>query len=87
VASRAGNRLFLHIVNTDRTHSQSVELRLASTTIDSATAYQLVDDPMVEISELNSSEVMQTKKESLSLDGKWSFPAAAVTAVEIEMAA
>ena len=87
VASRTGEKVFLHVVNTDRTRSASAELRLSDGAIGSATAHQIVDDPMVEVSELNSSHVMQAKQKALSADGKWSFPAASVTAVEIELAA
>jgi len=87
VASRADNKLFLHVVNTDRTRSATAELRLPGASIDTAIAHQIADDPMVEVSELNSSEVMQSKQVALPSDGKWSFPAASVTAVEIELAA
>jgi alpha-N-arabinofuranosidase len=87
VASRTGNQLFLHVVNTDRTHSAMIELHLSDAAIGTASAYQIADDPMTEVSELNSSEVMQIKHEALPLDGRWTFPAASVTAVEIELAA
>jgi hypothetical protein len=50
-------------------------------------AFQIADDPMVEVSELNSSEVMQMREEGLPSDGAWSFPAASVTVVEVELAA
>jgi alpha-L-arabinofuranosidase len=50
--------VYLHVVNTDRTRSAAAELHLSNGAIGTATAYQIVDDPMVEISELNSSKVM-----------------------------
>jgi hypothetical protein len=87
VASRTDAKLFLHVVNTDRTRSAAAELRLTDGAIKTATGYQIVDEPMIEVSELNSSQVMQTKQVALPADGKWSFPAASVTAVEIELAA
>jgi len=87
VASRSDRKLFLHVVNTDRTQSTLAELRLRGATIEAATAHQIVDDPMVEVSELNCSEVMRTRKELLPAEGKWSFPPASVTAVEVELAA
>jgi alpha-L-arabinofuranosidase len=86
-ASRRETTLYLHAVNTSRTRSIQAELSLPSVTVRGATAYQMVDDPMVEVSELNSSEVMQVREMSLPPDGKWSFPAASVTAVEVELAA
>jgi hypothetical protein len=52
-----------------------------------ATAHQIVDDPMVEVSELNDSAVMQIRQTTLPQSGEWTFPAASVTAVQIDMAA
>jgi hypothetical protein len=40
---------------------------------------------MVEVSDLNSDDVMQITERALSSDGKWEFPAASVSAVEIEL--
>jgi hypothetical protein len=77
----------LHVVNTSRTDSDSAALSLPGAAVASATAYQIVDDPMVEISELNSSEVMQVRETILPVNGNWSFPAASVTAVEVKLAA
>lgn len=85
VASRTNNKVFLHVVNTHRTKSSSVELTLSQQKISSATGYQIVDDPMVEVSELNSADVMRIEQIKLSSAGRWSFPAASVTAVEIEL--
>ena len=88
VASRSASTLFLHVVNTSRTDSATARLSLPdAVAIGTAAAYQIVDDPMVEVSELNSSEVMQIRETTLSSDGKWSFPAASVTAVEVQLAA
>lgn len=42
---------------------------------------------MIEVSDLNSGEVMQIKERRLAADGVWEFPAASVTAVEVELAA
>lgn len=87
VASRDDNRLYLHVVNTSRTASAAADVSLAGEAIARATARQIVDDPMVEVSELNSSDVMRVHEKQLSTDGRWTFPAASVTAVEIELAA
>ena len=45
------------------------------------------DDPMVEVSELNSESVMQVAERELPLNREWEFPAASVTAVEVKLAA
>jgi alpha-L-arabinofuranosidase len=86
VASRSAEKLFLHVVNTDRRRSATAELRLPSASIAGAVAYQIADEPMIEVTELNSSKVMQIERSKLPSDGKWSFPAASVSAVEIEFA-
>jgi alpha-N-arabinofuranosidase len=87
VASRTGDKVFLHVVNTHRTQSASATLGLGDATIRQATAFEIADDPQVELSSLNSSKVMQQAKKTLDPGGKWSFPPASVTAVEVELAA
>jgi alpha-L-arabinofuranosidase len=87
VASRSDGKLFLHVVNTNRTRSVTADLRLAVGSIANATAHQIVDDPMVEVCELNSSDVMQVVQRALPSDGHWTFPAASVTAIDIQLAA
>lgn len=85
VASRTKNKVFLHIVNTNRLQSSTTKLDLSQQNIKSATGFQIVDDPMVEVSELNSADVMQIDQIKLPPAGRWSFPAASVTAVEIDL--
>ena len=86
VASRTGDRLFLHIVNTNRTRSVEASAAIDGATVRKATAYEIADDPMLEISNLNSRDVMQQRSRDLAADGPWTFPAASVTAVELELA-
>lgn len=86
-ASRTAEKLFLHVVNTHRTRDISATLSLSGPGIAQATAYEIAEDPMVEISELNSSEVMQIRERELTRDGRWRFPAASVTAVEVSLKA
>jgi alpha-L-arabinofuranosidase len=86
VASRRDNKVFLHVVNTRRNKSVEAQLDLPQLEIKSAIAFEIADEPMTEVTEFNSTRVMQTKKKKLSKDGNWSFPAASVTAVEIELA-
>jgi len=42
---------------------------------------------MVEVSDLNSRDVMQIKERQLANNGVWEFQAASVAAVEVELAA
>ena len=87
VASRTGNKVFLHVVNTQRDRSVTAKFDLAGKSFDNATAFEIVDDPMVEVSDLNSRDVMQIKRRQLASDGVWEFPAASVSAVEVELGA
>lgn len=87
VASRSEETVFLHVVNTSRTRSVSTSVGIGGAAIEKATAFEIANDPMVEVSSLNSREVMQEKVRGLDVGGKWSFPPASVTAVEVELAA
>jgi alpha-L-arabinofuranosidase len=87
VASRKQNMLFLHVVNTRRKGSVDIVLNLEGTAIASAKSYEITEDPEIEVSELNQTVAMQTRRIERTHDGHWSFPAASVSAVEIELAA
>ncbi|TWT97841.1 Intracellular exo-alpha-(1-_5)-L-arabinofuranosidase [Botrimarina colliarenosi] len=83
VASRTGNRVFVNVVNTDRDHTLSARAIIGGATITSASAQVIVDDPMVEVSQLNSDQVMQATAKTLATNGEWQFPPASVTAVTV----
>jgi len=87
VASRTENTAYLHVVNTRRDRSITANLRIAGARVERAMAYEIADDPMVEVSDLNSTAVMQIRKKELPGEGAWQFPAASVTAVEVEVTA
>jgi hypothetical protein len=84
VASRRGQKLFLHVINTQRTRSVRAQLAVADGRITGGRVFQIADDPTVEISPLNSAEVMKTAEKPLPQDGVWDFPEASVSAVEME---
>ena len=84
VASRLGQKLFLHVVNTQRTRSVRAQLGVADARITRGRVFQIADDPTVEVSPLNSAAVMQTAEKPLPQDGVWEFPAASVSAVEVD---
>jgi hypothetical protein len=87
VASRTDRTVYLHVVNTHRTRSVDAALSLGGSAASRATAYEIADDPMIEVSNLNSRDVMQATKKELDPNAAWSFPPASVTAVEVELAA
>jgi alpha-L-arabinofuranosidase len=86
-ASRTDDKVFLHVVNTNRTRSASARLGLGEASIARATAFEIAEDAMIEVSNLNSAEIMREAERSLGTSGDWSFPPASVTAVEVDLVA
>ncbi len=62
VASRRASTLYLHVVNTNRSRDVAAHLQLSDGQIGTARTFQIVDEPTVEVSDLNSSEVMQIRR-------------------------
>jgi hypothetical protein len=86
VASRRENTVFLHVANTLRAKSVSVTVQIAGSTIRRGRVFEIAEDPTVELSYLNSGDVMKTAEKPLNAGGAWEFPAASVSAVELETA-
>jgi alpha-N-arabinofuranosidase len=87
VASRRGDTAYLHVANTQRTRSVSTTIRIAGDVIRSGRVFEITADPAVELSYLNSGAVMQTVEKPIGANGVWEFPAASVSAVELDIAA
>lgn len=87
VASRTDNKLFLHVVNTRQNNAVDLALGLGDAKIATAASFEIVDEPMVEVSDLNDAKVMQIRRRPLGQDGRWSIPPASVSAIEVELAA
>jgi hypothetical protein len=47
--------------------------------------FEITADPSVELSYLNSVEVMKTLERPFASSGVWEFPAASVSALELEI--
>ena len=86
VASRRDNTVFLHVANTQRTKPVTAALRVAGSTIRRGRVFEIAEDSTVELSYLNSGDVMKTVEKPMSARGVWEFPAASVSAVELEIA-
>ena len=82
-ASRTGDRLFLHVINTHRRREITATLDVAGRPIDSGRVFTLVADPEAEIIETEP-EVVALKEADLPADGRITFPAASVSAVEVD---
>ena len=64
-ASRTGDRVFLHVINTDRTRSRAAALEVRGMAIRAGTAFTIAADPEVEIlaAERDPMRVRETKLE------------------------
>ncbi len=86
VASRRGNTVFLHVANTRRGKPVTAAFQVAGSTIRRGRVFEIAEDSTVELSYLNSGDVMRTVEKPMSAGAAWEFPAASVSAVELEIA-
>ena len=82
-ASRTGDRFFFHVINTHRKRDIKVDLDVNEMQIASGRVFTLAADPEAEVIETDP-DVVALKESSLPADGTWTFPAASVSAVEVE---
>jgi len=83
-ASRTGDRLFLHVVNTNRDRSVSTTVRVAGMQAKAGRVFELAGDPDYEVIQSNPHGVTPQEK-PLPNHGRWTFPAASVSAVELDL--
>jgi len=83
-ASRTGDRLYLHVVNTRRTDAVAAELGVEGMRLAGGAVYELATDPGFEVFEARD-EVLVPVRKDLPPDGRWTFPAASVSAVELDL--
>ena len=84
-ASRRGDTVYLHVANTRRTRPVQTTIQIAGQVIRSGRVFEIAEDPAVEVSYLNDTEVMQARQKPLGSDGVWEFPAASVSALELQI--
>jgi alpha-L-arabinofuranosidase len=84
-ASRTGDKLFLHVINTNRTASRSAAIAVAGRSLRSAATYTIAADPEFEIMSAER-DPMRVREGKAAVDAPISFPAASVTALEIDLA-
>jgi len=83
-ASRTGNRIFLHVVNTKRTRSVAAELVIDGMTIKSGSVFEIATEPEFEV--INSQpNVIAPKEKKFPNDGLWTFSPASVSAINLEV--
>ncbi len=81
-ASRTGNTIYLHVVNTSRTNPVKTILRVTGCEIQSAKAFELSTDPTFEIMNPKNDPLIP-KEKTLDVHEPVLFPPASVTAVEL----
>jgi alpha-L-arabinofuranosidase len=85
VASRRGDRMFVHVANTHRTKAVTTGFQVDGRIVRGGRVFEITADPTVELSYLNSAEVMRTVEKPVIDGNAWEFPAASVSAVELEL--
>lgn len=84
-ASRTGDRIFLHVVNTRRTQSLEASISIKGKQIASGRIFEISTDADTEVMQ-NDPGVITPKEHALDPSKPWRFPAASVSAVEIKLA-
>lgn len=83
-ASITESRIFLHVVNTNRTQSISSRLKVEGKKIASGRVFCIALEPDYEVFEYKPA-ITSPKESSIPQDGRWTFPKASVSAVEIDL--
>ena len=83
-ASRTGDRIFLHVVNTDRTRSADSVFSIQDANIAGGRVHWFDLDPEFEIFEYRQEHTFPQEKK-LDEQLSWTFPAASVSVVELTM--
>jgi alpha-N-arabinofuranosidase len=82
-ASRTGERIYLHAVNTGRTRAVRARLQVDGFEIVSGRAFEIAADPLAEIDQ-GSPDLLNPVERALR-GTNWTFPAASVTAIELHV--
>jgi hypothetical protein len=82
-ASRTLDRIFLHVVNTNRERSVTAKLLINGMKIRTGRIFELAANPEFEVIQTQSDRIVPVKKD-LPDNGLWTFPPASVSAVELD---
>jgi alpha-L-arabinofuranosidase len=83
-ASRSGNKLYLHVINTRRKMPVKAKLSIQGYPATGGKVYQISADPELEIMECTRDALASVQKD-LPPNMEWTFPAASVSAVELAL--
>jgi alpha-N-arabinofuranosidase len=84
VASRSGDKVFLHVVNTNRTRSVQARFAVAGAKVSSGRAFWFALQPEFEIFEHRPEHTIPQEK-AIEPEQAWVFPPASVSAVELSV--
>jgi alpha-L-arabinofuranosidase len=85
-ASRTGGRIFLHVANVNRTRPVAAGFDVQGFRVVAGRVHEIALDPAYEIFR-HEPELTRPKDKALPASGEWTFPAASVSAVELDTAA
>ena len=83
-AGRTADRIYLHVVNTRRDRSIKTQLAVKGMKIMSGRIFEMAGDPEYEVIQTQPDGVVPVEK-SLPSNGRWTFPSASVSAVELDV--
>jgi len=82
-ASRTGNRVFLHVANLLRTKAVRATVRLGDLRVKSGKAFEIAVRSDAEITRFRR-DLLEVKVKDIAVNLPWEFPAASVTAIELD---
>ncbi len=85
-ASRRGRRVYLHVVNVNRTRSVRAKLAVEGMKVVSARAFEIAEDPMRSI-DRRTPNLFSPRERRLPRSVVWRFLGASVTAIELTLGA
>lgn len=83
-ASRSGDQIFLHVVNTNRKESVRVKFQVGGEKISAGRIFTIALDPAYEMFEYHP-DLTSPKESSIPGGAGWTFPPASVCAVELDI--
>jgi alpha-L-arabinofuranosidase len=83
-ASRTGDRVFLHVANVHRTRAVEARFDVRGRKVTSGRIFELALDPEYEVFE-DRPEMTRPRESPLPASGAWTFPAASVSAIELDI--
>jgi alpha-L-arabinofuranosidase len=87
-ASRRGQTLYLHVVNTDLQSAANAEITLTGIQPSSASAYQIAPDDLSTAIDTTALNVFDVEECSVPVENGtivWRFPKASVTALQVQV--